>query len=60
MKSKYKAKRLRRWHYLYRGFEIMCVGYYPPEKKSVLGVHRKGWNRWFRTRLHAFRMQTMD
>lgn len=33
MKSKYKAKRLRRGHYLYRGYEIMCVGYYPPEKR---------------------------
>lgn len=30
---KHTAKRLGKGHYLYRGFEIMCVGYYPPEHR---------------------------
>lgn len=29
--SEHKAKRLSKGHYLYRGFEIICVGYYEPE-----------------------------
>lgn len=28
-----KAKRLGRGHYLYRGFEIICVGYFNPEHR---------------------------
>ena len=28
-----KAKRLSSGHYLYRGFEIICVGYYQPEHR---------------------------
>lgn len=28
-----RAKRLSRGHYLYRGFEIICVGYYGPEHR---------------------------
>lgn len=28
-----KTKRLSSGHYLYRGFEIICVGYYPPEQR---------------------------
>lgn len=28
-----KAKKIRRGHYLYRGFEIVCVGYYHPEHR---------------------------
>lgn len=31
--KKHKAKKLRRGHYLYRGFEIVCVGYYQPEHR---------------------------
>lgn len=34
--SEHKAKRLSKGHYLYRGFEIICVGYYEPE-------HRIAW-----------------
>ena len=30
---KHKAKRLSSGHYLYRGFEIICVGYYQPENR---------------------------
>ena len=28
---KHKCKRISHGHYLYRGFEINCVGYYNPE-----------------------------
>lgn len=31
--SKHRAKRLRAGKYLYRGVEITCVGYYPPEQR---------------------------
>ena len=34
--SEHKAKRLSKGYYLYRGFEIICVGYYEPE-------HRIAW-----------------
>ena len=30
---KYRAKRIRKGHYEYRGFEIECVGYFEPEKR---------------------------
>ena len=30
-----KAKRISKWHYEYRGFEIICIGYYPPEHRVV-------------------------
>lgn len=30
---KEKAKRLSKGHYEYRGYEIVCVGYYNPEHK---------------------------
>ena len=30
-----KAKRISKWHYEYRGFEIICIGYYNPEHKVV-------------------------
>ncbi len=33
MKTKHGAKRLSSDHYLYRGFEIICVGYYNPEHR---------------------------
>ena len=33
MKTKYKAHKLSRGHYMYRGFQIICVGYYPPEQR---------------------------
>lgn len=29
--SKHRAKRISAGHYIYRGFEITCVGYYHPE-----------------------------
>ena len=29
----YKAKRISRGHYLYRGLEVICVGYYHPEHR---------------------------
>lgn len=32
-KKKHVAKRLSPGHYLYRGFEISCVGYYNPEHR---------------------------
>jgi hypothetical protein len=32
-KVKHKTKRLGAGHYYYRGFEIVCVGYYSPEGK---------------------------
>lgn len=34
-KVKHKAKRLSKGHYLYRGFEIICVGYYNPDHRVV-------------------------
>ena len=33
MKAKHRAKRISSGRYLYRGFEIICVGYYPPEQR---------------------------
>lgn len=33
--NKYKAKRLGKWLYEYRGFQIECIGYYPPEGRVV-------------------------
>ena len=30
---KHKCKRISAGHYLYRGFEIICVGYYNPEHR---------------------------
>lgn len=33
MKKQHTAKRLSSGHYLYRGFEIICVGYYNPEHR---------------------------
>ena len=32
-KTKHRAKRLSAGHYEYRGFKVICVGYYPPEQK---------------------------
>lgn len=32
---KLSAKRISKGHYIYRGFRINCVGYYPPEKRTV-------------------------
>jgi hypothetical protein len=29
----HKTKKLGKGHYLYRGYEIWCVGYYPPEQR---------------------------
>jgi hypothetical protein len=29
----YKCKRISKGHYLYRGFTIICVGYYNPEHR---------------------------
>ncbi|MBR5297444.1 MAG: hypothetical protein IKU29_06225 [Parabacteroides sp.] len=30
-----KAKKIRRGKYIYRGYIITCIGYYPPEQKTV-------------------------
>ena len=30
-----RAKRISKGHYEYRGFEIICLGYYNPEHKVV-------------------------
>lgn len=35
MKKTYKAKRIRAGKYIYRGYEIYCCGYYPPEHRVV-------------------------
>lgn len=32
-KTKHRAKRLSAGHYEYRGFKVICVGYYHPEQK---------------------------
>ena len=31
----YKAKRVSKGHYEYRGYKIVCIGYYPPEQRVV-------------------------
>ena len=31
--SKYSAKRISPGHYIYRGFQVICVGYYGPEHR---------------------------
>ena len=31
--SKYKAKRISAGHYIYRGFQVISVGYYEPEHR---------------------------
>lgn len=31
----HKCKKISRGQYLYRGVEINCIGYYPPEKRVV-------------------------
>ena len=33
---KHICKKISRGHYEYRGFEIMCVGYYNPEHRVCL------------------------
>ena len=33
--DKYKAKRISNGFYIYRGYEIHCIGYYRPEHKIV-------------------------
>jgi hypothetical protein len=33
--TQHKAKRIRAGKYIYRGYEINCCGYYPPEQKVV-------------------------
>lgn len=31
--SEYKHHKISKGHYIYRGFEIVCVGYYNPEHR---------------------------
>lgn len=31
--SKHVCKKISKGHYLYRGFQIICVGYYQPEQR---------------------------
>jgi|GEM_PF-890831 hypothetical protein len=33
--SKYSAKRISKGHYIYRGYKVYCIGYYPPENRIV-------------------------
>lgn len=33
--SKYTIKKINTEHYEYRGYEIKCLGYYPPERSIV-------------------------
>lgn len=33
--KKYRAKRLSRGEYLYRGFKVTCLGYYNPDHHVV-------------------------
>lgn len=33
MTKKHTAKRISAGHYIYRGFQIICVGYYNPDHK---------------------------
>jgi hypothetical protein len=35
MINKYTIKLINAGHYEYRGFEIRCLGYYPPERSIV-------------------------
>lgn len=30
-----RAKRIKRGHYLYKGYHIYCIGYHAPDKKVV-------------------------
>ena len=34
-----KAKRISKGHYEYRRFEIICLGYYSPDKRVVWKCH---------------------
>lgn len=31
--NKHSVKRISKGHYIYRGYKIYCVGYYPPERR---------------------------
>lgn len=45
--KKHKAKRLSKGLYLYRGFQIECVGYYQPEHRVCWeAVEENGINGW--------------
>lgn len=35
-------KKVRKGKYLYRGYEIQCIGYYHPEKRIVWEANFKG------------------
>lgn len=35
----YRCKRLSKGHYLYRGYNIVCVGYYHPEHRVAWEAH---------------------
>lgn len=35
MAGRYKAKRIQAGHYIYRGYEINCCGYFGPERSIV-------------------------
>lgn len=32
---KYRAKKISKGHYIYRGYKVTCLGYYHPEKRIV-------------------------
>ena len=33
LKQKHKCTRISKGHYIYRGYKIICVGYYHPEHR---------------------------
>lgn len=33
--TEHKAKRIRKGHYIYRGYHIYCIGYHAPDQKVV-------------------------
>lgn len=33
--NKHSAKRISKGHYIYRGYKVYCIGYYPPENRIV-------------------------
>ncbi len=45
-----KAKKISKGHYLYRGFEIICIGYYHPEHRvcwECVDEHGGGFGQGF-------------
>ena len=51
--NKYKAKRISAGHYIYRGYKVTCIGYYPPERKVVWEAEDENGNGF----AHAFSLK---